>query len=75
MYGWHWDGMGWGGGLLALITMVVFWGGLLTAVILVIRHLSGPRTTSSAQRILDERFARGEIDADEYAARRAKLAC
>ncbi|GAA4297394.1 SHOCT domain-containing protein [Actinokineospora soli] len=74
MYGWHWDGMGWLGGLLVLIAMVVFWGGLLTAAVLVIRHFSGPRTASGAQRILDERFARGEIDAEEYAARRAKLA-
>lgn len=32
-----------------------------------------PTTTSEALRILDERFARGEIDAEEYQSRRDLL--
>lgn len=34
---------------------------------------SGPGTGWSARRILDERFARGEIDEDEYQRRRDLL--
>ncbi|UDY34888.1 SHOCT domain-containing protein [Dermatobacter hominis] len=34
---------------------------------------SGPVASASARTILDERFARGEVDADEYVRRRALL--
>jgi putative membrane protein len=57
--------------------MVVFWGGVIWLVWYAVTHAgsgtesSGP--TRSPDRILDERFARGEIDADEYRARRDAL--
>ncbi|MDJ0348419.1 SHOCT domain-containing protein [Cryobacterium sp. PH29-G1] len=61
--------------------MLVFWGAVVTAGLLLFRrrHLDdGPAgsrrpSRSSAEDILDERFARGEIDADEYTARRDVL--
>ncbi|MFC5291300.1 SHOCT domain-containing protein [Actinokineospora guangxiensis] len=72
MFGWHSGGFGWEGVFFAITVVVLFWGGLATTVVLVFRHF-GPGSAAGAKRILDERFARGEIDAEEYAARRAKL--
>ncbi len=57
--------------------MVVFWGVVVTAIVLLVRGFrtqdDGAPTTRDAVRILDERFARGEIDADEYRQRRDLL--
>ncbi|MBC6445847.1 SHOCT domain-containing protein [Actinokineospora xionganensis] len=76
MHGWdygNYGGMGWLGALMMIVAMIVFWGGLITVAILVIRHFGKHRTDSGARAILDERFARGEIDAEEYRARRSTL--
>lgn len=75
---WH-DGMGDGGGwwFLMVIMMIVFWGGLIWFGITLLRHnRRAPQATlpnaeqpvqrPSAQEILAERLARGEIDADDY---------
>jgi uncharacterized membrane protein len=43
------------------------------AVVLLVRHFSSRQRTSSAQEVLDARFARGEIDADDYRTRRDAL--
>lgn len=72
---------GWGPGawLAMAFVMVVFWGAVVTAIVLAVRGSQqqpaapGTPTSSDAQRILDERFARGEIDADEYQHRRDLL--
>ncbi len=82
MYGWN-DGWGvWGWVLMALM-MLIFWGGVVTVVILLLRRGRGPDGPGThgpsgapheeAERILNERFARGEIDETELAARRAVL--
>ncbi|RXS86171.1 hypothetical protein EST92_06050 [Streptomyces sp. TM32] len=72
----------WGGGwfMMALL-MVVFWGLVIAAVITVVHYVRGAprggRPGPSGQRgwgwgqeraedLLAERFARGEIDEDEY---------
>jgi len=62
------------------LMMVVFWGGLIALVVLVVRSTFRPSqatgTTppgSSADQVLAERFARGEIDEDEFARRREVL--
>ncbi|PRX45935.1 putative membrane protein [Prauserella shujinwangii] len=72
----YWNG-GWLGGLLMVIMMIVFWGGLITITVLLLRRFTHPgggqRPSGDAQRILDERFARGEIDQEEYERRRAVL--
>lgn len=74
-----WDGgwNGWGGALVMTLMMLVFWGGLIWVLIYGIRNFSrsGDRSTDdrSALRVLEERFARGEIDRDEFEERRRVL--
>jgi putative membrane protein len=57
--------------------MIVFWGSLIVLVVLLVRWLSGGggalQSRSSALQILQERFARGEIDKEEYEERRKIL--
>ena len=76
--GWN-NGMGWGGWIVMTLIMVTFWSLLVFGVVALFR---GDRDTRSApqrsrgrdpMQILDERFARGEIDVDEYHARQQVL--
>jgi putative membrane protein len=64
------DGWGWGGWVLMTVGMVVFWALVITAVVLAVRYLASPRGTGAnpktAEDVLAERYARGEIDDDEY---------
>lgn len=67
MMGWHWGaGMGLWTWLFALLIIA----GLVALVIAVVRGASGGARggdgRSSAEQILAERFARGEIDEEEY---------
>lgn len=70
-----WGVEGWWGSLLMILTMLVFWGAIITALVFVIRSFSntaGPTPgsyTAQAERLLAERFARGEIDEAEYTGR------
>ena len=73
------SGMGWTGWLFMVLATVAFWALVAFAVIALFR---GARNDSTPQRridtpdpghILDERFARGEIDADEYRTRQDVL--
>ncbi len=74
------DSMGWGGWLVMTIVLVL----LVTLIVLAFLALSRgtgtfggrgaqPRGRSSADELLDERFARGEIDEEEYRRRREAL--
>ena len=68
------NGYGYGfGGLF----MVLFWVFVIAAVVWLVRTLARPRMTaggeSNARRILEERLARGEIDAEEFRVRRAAI--
>jgi|tagenome__1003787_1003787.scaffolds.fasta_scaffold20285693_2 putative membrane protein len=55
-------------------SMLVFWALLIGAVVLAVRALNRPptestpprRATESAEQVLAERFAHGEIDTEEY---------
>lgn len=65
------NGMGWGGWLLMSLTTVSFWALVVFGIVALFRGTResgtpGPSRESDAQYILDERFARGEIDAEEY---------
>ncbi|MCY7400719.1 MAG: hypothetical protein LH477_07160 [Nocardioides sp.] len=79
MMGWYGDGMGWAGWLMMVTVMIAFWGLVVFAGIALFRGTSrdSGRVDRAAQpdprHVLDERFARGEIDADEYHARQAVL--
>jgi putative membrane protein len=66
----HWDGYGIAG-LVGMFVNLMFLALIALAVVLVVRALSRPShvTPPSAQQILAERFARGEIDVEEYQAR------
>ena len=75
---WWNDGMGWGGWIGMTLLMVAFWSLVVFGVIAIFR---GDRESSSSRAplqvdplgILDERFARGDIEAEEYNARRDAL--
>ncbi len=78
----YWDGnggFGWGGWLVMVTMMVIFWGALAWAVVTLARHYSSARepamraTQPYALGVLDDRYARGEIDDDEYNHRRDLL--
>jgi putative membrane protein len=76
-----WDGYGYpGAGLLMMFLLVVLVLGLIVAAVvsyLVGRPFGsdpgGKADPSSARTILDERFARGELDVEEYQRDRAAL--
>jgi putative membrane protein len=79
MWGYQW---GWGGWLMMTVMMVLFWGLIIAGIIALVRYLGAPRqdrrTSSdserpSAEEVLAERLARGEIDEDEYTRRRELL--
>ncbi|WP_243726738.1 SHOCT domain-containing protein [Actinocrispum wychmicini] len=61
-------GPGWLGWLFTAITTIVFLGGLVTLGVIVVRQLrrAGPAKGESTEEILVVRFARGEIDEEEY---------
>ncbi|MCY7326642.1 MAG: SHOCT domain-containing protein [Microbacteriaceae bacterium] len=80
MMGWYNDGIGWGGWIAMTVMMVAVWGLVIFAVVAIFRSTSirstGPAETAAPRdpmRTLDERFARGEIDAEEYHSRQAIL--
>jgi len=68
----------WGGsyGFLGAGMMVLFWGAIVFLVVVAVRWLSDGKPTKSSASALDilkERLARGEIDPEEYEARRKVL--
>lgn len=78
MMGWYGDGMGAGDWLMMTLVMLPFWALLVLGCVALYRSLGtaghAPRVhRDSAREILERRYARGEIDADEYVERRAQL--
>ncbi len=74
----HMGAWGWGGMIFGPIMMIVFLALIVGAVVLVIRWtgLAGSAVVGGANKarhILDERFARGEIDKDDYEERKRVL--
>ena len=74
---WH-DGMGWGGWVVMTLSMVAFWSLVVFGGIALLRSGRDSRGDGTAhearpEQILDERFARGEIDVEEYHARQDVL--
>jgi putative membrane protein len=64
-------GMQWWGWLIGSVGMVAFWGLVIWAVWYFVtgqnrRPDQDSKSPGDARRILDERLARGEIDAEEY---------
>lgn len=78
---WYDGGWGLGGWFVMAISMVLFWALVIAGIVALVRyltasqhgHLSGPPSSGEpgwgsrrAEDLLAERFARGEIDEDEY---------
>ena len=78
-YGWH-GGGDWGHMMFSPVMMLVFVAVLIVVVVLTVRWLGGaghgavagsePRSEKTPLDILKERFARGEIDKDEFEERK-----
>jgi putative membrane protein len=71
MSGWGWDQMPYGG-----IMMILFWGAIILIVALVARGFApgnGRLGRPTPSEIIEERYARGEIDQKEYEERRQVL--
>ena len=82
MWGHGWNGMGWNatgwvGWIMMILIVLTVWAVVAMVGIPFFRGLSTRGVNASppgdAGRLLDERFARGEIDSDEYTARREAL--
>ncbi|MEY3379588.1 MAG: hypothetical protein RL468_186 [Pseudomonadota bacterium] len=74
-YGWGWGAMGFG-----FLGMLLFWGLLLAGVVAVVRMAMGAgkqqRSVAdhkTALEILNERYARGDIDREEFLRKRDDL--
>ena len=64
MYWFGGDVSGWGH-VLMLLSMAVFWGLLITGLVLLFR-VDGRQQTVTPEQVLAQRFARGELDNAEY---------
>jgi putative membrane protein len=75
---WH-DGWGPGAWIALAFVMLVFWAIVVAGIVALVRPDHGRRPdhvagrTDGPEHILAERFARGEIDADEFKLRRDVL--
>ncbi len=73
----HMWGGGWAHWIFGPVMMILFIAVIVAVVVLVVRWLGGAggagARPKAAQDILEERFARGEIDKDEIEARRQAL--
>lgn len=66
---WNDGGPGWVGWLVMVVSMIAFWGLLAWVAVSLIRSIGkAPQDSRSAapEELLAERFARGEIDEDDY---------
>jgi len=82
---WHmgrWMMGGWGTGWFGMIFMLLFWGLIIVGLVFLIRWLiqstgdrgySGVSMGSNAMDILKERYARGEINRDEFESMKKNL--
>ncbi len=78
MHEWMGWGSGWGGMIFGPLVMIAWLAVLVAVVVLIVRWLggagaSGVRPERTARDILDERYARGEIDREEYLRRRQDI--
>lgn len=71
--------MMWGGGFGGGLTMLVFWAAVIALIVFGVRwmsdggHRPGGGRRSDAIDVLRDRFARGEIDEEEFKRRKAAL--
>lgn len=70
---WYGNGGGWVSWLFMSLMMVIFWGGLVSLAVWLFRQREPWPPKADPTSILEERFARGEIDAEELESRRRVL--
>ena len=78
---WWGHGWGYGGMIFGGLLMIIFWGSIIVLAVLAVRWIAGnnsqreapPQPRQSPLDILKERFARGEIDKEEFEERRRVL--
>lgn len=78
-YEWGWRmhpmwGTGWGFGM--MLMMALFWGAIVVACVIGVgwlRRQDKNPPADSAMKILRERFARGEIEKDEFESKKREL--
>jgi len=70
-YGWGWGGMGFG--------MLLFWGLLIAGIVMLVKCSWGSNTCEKREReksaleLLKERYARGEIEHEEFEQKKRDL--
>jgi putative membrane protein len=69
------SGFGLGFGLIGFVFMLIFWGGLILLAVWLVRALFSTNASCdrnaddnnlNARQILDQRYARGEINREQY---------
>ncbi|MGK2853596.1 MAG: SHOCT domain-containing protein [Microbacteriaceae bacterium] len=77
MYGYGDGTWGMGAWIIMAVFGLLFWAAVITAIVLLVRRTGTGHGVApahhDAERILNERFARGEIDEEEFSARRSAL--
>ena len=78
-WGWHYGMMGGGWGMtFMIIAMILFWGLIIGGIILLVRFIfpsvsSGVKPSQDALEILKQRYAKGEIEKEEFDAKKRDL--
>jgi len=76
-YEWHWEMhpmWWWGSGIAMMLMMFLFWGLVITGLVLAVRWLLNQHARSvTALEILTQRYAKGEIDKEEFEAKKRDL--
>lgn len=78
---WYHPAWGWGHLIFGGVMMIVFWGGIILLIFLLVRLIGGPGISGDRNApasatpldILKERYAKGEIDKKEYEERKKVL--
>lgn len=80
MHGWYgpgWQGDYWWMGLVAMLIQILFWGGIIYLIFRLFKNYSSPNTSGkdndSSLSIIRERYAKGEIDLEEFNTRKQEL--
>jgi putative membrane protein len=59
---------------MGMTSMIVFWGAVIAFAVWAVKRFAAAPSENRASKILEERFAKGEIDQAEFDSRRQVLA-